>query len=169
MTIALELAGVAKSFTMHLQGGVRLSIVADVTLPTTRPDRGVLLRDVTGAGEDERPRQLDGGRGAVAGVDDAYATLGRRRAVDGRVAGPRRGDEAEVRQSLEDGARERCPLAHDAQDVKGLQTLDDRIRIGEMIVKYGDGRPPIERRPVRKRKRDVLVVVQDGDSVAFLL
>ena len=30
--VALELAGVAKTFTMHLQGGVRLSVVAGVEL-----------------------------------------------------------------------------------------------------------------------------------------
>jgi len=30
MPVALELSGVSKSFTMHLQGGVRLSVVADV-------------------------------------------------------------------------------------------------------------------------------------------
>jgi hypothetical protein len=38
-----------------------------------------------------------------------------------------------------------------------------------MVVKYGDGRPPIQHRPVRERKRDVLVVVQDGDSEVLLL
>ena len=31
MTPALELRDVAKSFTMHLQGGVRLAVVAGVT------------------------------------------------------------------------------------------------------------------------------------------
>ena len=41
--------------------------------------------------------------------------------------------------------------------------------VGEMVVKYGDGRPLIQHRPVRERKSDVLVVVKDGDSEAFWL
>src|ERR1700733_9769099 len=38
----------------------------------------------------------------------------------------------------------------------------DGIGVREMDVKYGDGRPRIQRRPARERKGDVLVVVQDG-------
>ncbi|HUI95732.1 MAG TPA: phosphonate C-P lyase system protein PhnL [Xanthobacteraceae bacterium] len=50
MSIALELAGVAKSFTMHLQGGVRLSIVADVTF-SVRRGQCVVLAGASGAGK----------------------------------------------------------------------------------------------------------------------
>ena len=38
-----------------------------------------------------------------------------------------------------------------------------------MVVKYGDGRPLIQRRPIRERKSDVLVVVKDSNSDAFWL
>ena len=50
MTVALELAAVAKSFTMHLQGGVRLSIVADVTF-SVRRGACVVLAGASGAGK----------------------------------------------------------------------------------------------------------------------
>jgi alpha-D-ribose 1-methylphosphonate 5-triphosphate synthase subunit PhnL len=50
MTVALELARVAKSFTMHLQGGVRLSIVADVTFSVRRGEC-VVLAGPSGAGK----------------------------------------------------------------------------------------------------------------------
>src|SRR5262249_55363815 len=50
MSIALELAGVAKSFTMHLQGGVRLSVVSGVTF-SVRPGECVVLSGPSGAGK----------------------------------------------------------------------------------------------------------------------
>jgi alpha-D-ribose 1-methylphosphonate 5-triphosphate synthase subunit PhnL len=50
MSIALELAGVAKSFTMHLQGGVRLSVVSGVTF-AVRPGECVVLSGPSGAGK----------------------------------------------------------------------------------------------------------------------
>src|SRR5215510_16053375 len=42
MTLALELVGIGKSFTMHLQGGIRLSVVADVTFAVSRGECVVL-------------------------------------------------------------------------------------------------------------------------------
>jgi alpha-D-ribose 1-methylphosphonate 5-triphosphate synthase subunit PhnL len=50
MSIALELAGVAKSFTMHLQGGIRLSVVSGVTF-AVRPGECVVLSGPSGAGK----------------------------------------------------------------------------------------------------------------------
>ena len=49
MTPALELRDVAKSFTMHLQGGVRLSVVAGVTF-SVRAGECVVLAGPSGAG-----------------------------------------------------------------------------------------------------------------------
>ncbi len=49
-TIALKLAGVAKDFTMHLQGGVRLSVVSGVTF-AVRPGECVVLSGPSGAGK----------------------------------------------------------------------------------------------------------------------
>src|ERR1700735_2739311 len=50
MTPALELRDVAKSFTMHLQGGVRLSVVAGVTF-SVRAGECVVLAGPSGAGK----------------------------------------------------------------------------------------------------------------------
>jgi len=59
MTVALELAGVAKNFTMHLQGGVRLSIVADVTF-SVRRGQCVVLAGASGAGKSSVLRMIFG-------------------------------------------------------------------------------------------------------------
>jgi len=50
MMTALELCDVAKSFTMHLQGGVRLSVVASVTF-SVRAGECVVLAGPSGAGK----------------------------------------------------------------------------------------------------------------------
>jgi len=50
MTAALELSGVGKTFTMHLQGGVRLSVVSDVSF-TAEPGECVVLAGSSGAGK----------------------------------------------------------------------------------------------------------------------
>ncbi|HZC54814.1 MAG TPA: phosphonate C-P lyase system protein PhnL [Xanthobacteraceae bacterium] len=50
MTTALELHDVAKSFTMHLQGGVRLSVVAGVTF-SVHAGECVVLAGPSGAGK----------------------------------------------------------------------------------------------------------------------
>jgi alpha-D-ribose 1-methylphosphonate 5-triphosphate synthase subunit PhnL len=50
MTPALELSDVAKSFTMHLQGGVRLAVVAGVTF-SVRAGECVVLTGPSGAGK----------------------------------------------------------------------------------------------------------------------
>jgi len=50
MSIALELADVAKSFVMHLQGGVRLSVVSGVTF-SVRPGECIVLSGPSGAGK----------------------------------------------------------------------------------------------------------------------
>jgi alpha-D-ribose 1-methylphosphonate 5-triphosphate synthase subunit PhnL len=50
MSAALELSGVGKSFTMHLQGGVRLSVVSGVSF-TVRPGECVVLSGPSGTGK----------------------------------------------------------------------------------------------------------------------
>lgn len=50
MTIALELNGVAKSFTMHLQGGIRLPAVSDVAI-SVRAGQCAVLDGPSGAGK----------------------------------------------------------------------------------------------------------------------
>lgn len=50
MNTALQLSGVAKTFTMHLQGGVRLSVVNGVTL-SARAGECVVLAGPSGVGK----------------------------------------------------------------------------------------------------------------------
>jgi len=50
MTIALEVSGVAKSFIMHLQGGIRLSVVSGVEF-AVRPGECTVLAGPSGAGK----------------------------------------------------------------------------------------------------------------------
>jgi len=50
MTVALELAGVAKTFTMHLQGGVRLPVVSGVSF-AVQPGECAVLAGPSGAGK----------------------------------------------------------------------------------------------------------------------
>jgi alpha-D-ribose 1-methylphosphonate 5-triphosphate synthase subunit PhnL len=50
MSVALELSGVGKSFTMHLQGGVRLSIVSGVSF-SVHSGECVVLAGPSGAGK----------------------------------------------------------------------------------------------------------------------
>src|SRR5262245_5527226 len=50
MTTALELVDVAKSFTMHLQGGVRLSVVSGVQF-SVRPGECAVLAGPSGTGK----------------------------------------------------------------------------------------------------------------------
>jgi alpha-D-ribose 1-methylphosphonate 5-triphosphate synthase subunit PhnL len=99
MSIALELAGVAKGFTMHLQGGIRLSVVSGVTF-AVRPGECVVLSGPSGAGKSSVLKMIFGsyrcerGRILVAQgedyVDVARATprqiLGLRRDTIGYVS-----------------------------------------------------------------------------------
>jgi alpha-D-ribose 1-methylphosphonate 5-triphosphate synthase subunit PhnL len=48
--IALRLSGAAKTFTMHLQGGIRLPVVADVSF-AVEPGQCVVLAGPSGAGK----------------------------------------------------------------------------------------------------------------------
>jgi len=50
MSAILKLSGVSKTFTMHLQGGVRLPVVADVTF-SLRPAECTVLAGPSGAGK----------------------------------------------------------------------------------------------------------------------
>jgi alpha-D-ribose 1-methylphosphonate 5-triphosphate synthase subunit PhnL len=60
MSVALELSGVAKSFTMHLQGGVRLSVIAGVTFQV-RAGKCVVLAGPSGTGKSSILKMIFGG------------------------------------------------------------------------------------------------------------
>jgi alpha-D-ribose 1-methylphosphonate 5-triphosphate synthase subunit PhnL len=83
MTPALELRDVGKSFTMHLQGGVRLAVVAGVTF-SVRAGECVVLAGPSGAGKSSILKMIFGNyrcdqgqilvRDDAAGFDIATAT-----------------------------------------------------------------------------------------------
>jgi len=85
MTPALELRDVAKSFTMHLQGGVRLSVVAGVTF-SVRAGECVVLAGPSGAGKSSILKMIFGNyrcdQGQILLHDEA-------RSVDVATATPR--------------------------------------------------------------------------------
>src|SRR5580704_9086148 len=85
--------------------------------------------------------------------------------IDRRVSLSRRRNELEIGKALNHVARQRSPLAHDADDIKRLQPLDHGVRIGEVALKYGDLRSIAEHRPVGALKRHILVIVQNSDLV----
>ena len=60
MSLALELSGVAKSFTMHLQGGVRLSVIAGVTF-SVQAGECVVLVGPSGTGKSSILQMIFGG------------------------------------------------------------------------------------------------------------
>jgi alpha-D-ribose 1-methylphosphonate 5-triphosphate synthase subunit PhnL len=96
MSIALELAGVAKDFTMHLQGGVRLSVISGVTF-SVRPGECVVLSGPSGAGKSSVLKMIFGsyrcerGRILVAQArDDAEHYVDVARATPRQILGLRR-------------------------------------------------------------------------------
>src|SRR5438445_12829328 len=82
--------------------------------------------------------------------------------IDRCVYGSRRGNELEIGKALNDVAGHRRPLAHDTNDIKRQQPLNHGVRIGEVVLKYGDVRSLAEPRPVGTLKRHILVIVQNS-------
>ena len=60
-------------------------------------------------------------------MNDLHASLSRSLEIDRGVPARRRGDQAELGQALDDGARHRRALSHHADDVEWLQALDDGV------------------------------------------
>jgi hypothetical protein len=85
--------------------------------------------------------------------------------IDRRVSGSRRGNELEIEKALNAVAGQWGPFAHDTNDIKRQQTLNDGFRIGEVVLKYGDVRSIAEHRPIGTRERHVLVIVQNSNLV----
>jgi alpha-D-ribose 1-methylphosphonate 5-triphosphate synthase subunit PhnL len=74
MSAILELAGVSKTFTMHLQGGVRLPVVADVSF-SLQPAQCAVLTGPSGVGKSSILKMIFGSyrcdRGRILVRDDA--------------------------------------------------------------------------------------------------
>jgi alpha-D-ribose 1-methylphosphonate 5-triphosphate synthase subunit PhnL len=85
MNAALELSGVGKAFTMHLQGGIRLSVVSNVSF-AVQPGECLVLAGPSGAGKSSILKMVFGSyrcdRGSILVRHD-------RRTVDVARAEPR--------------------------------------------------------------------------------
>src|SRR6202040_3711972 len=117
------------------------------------------------AGQDQRPGKFDGWVRAIPGVNHCDPMLVRGGYIDRRVYGSRRGNELEIGKALNDVAGQRGPLAHDTNDIKSQQPLNHGLRIGEVVLKYGDIRSITEHRPICALKRHILVIIQNSDLV----
>jgi hypothetical protein len=85
--------------------------------------------------------------------------------IDRGVSWSRRGNELEIGKALDDVARQRGTLAHDTYDIKGQQSLNQRVGIGEMVLKYRDVHSIAKHRPIGAFQRHVLVVVENSNVV----
>src|SRR5260370_41906503 len=85
--------------------------------------------------------------------------------IDRRVYSSRRGNELEIGKALNDVAGQRSPLAHNTNNIKRQQPLNQGVRIGEEVLKYGDVRSIAEHRPIGALKRYIYIVVQNNDLV----
>jgi len=83
------------------------------------------------------------------------------RHVTGAIAAGRADQKFELRQRLDDRARERRALAHRADNGKTLECLDDLVRGPEMLVEDLDRDIALHLRPVGHGERHVLVVVEN--------
>src|SRR5690242_16621164 len=83
--------------------------------------------------------------------------------IDRRVSRSRQGNELEIGKALNNVTGQRGPLAHDTNDIKRQQPLNHGVRIGEVVLKYGDVRSIAEQRPIGALKRNTLVIVQNSD------
>src|SRR5258707_1555049 len=120
---------------------------------------------MSGGGQDQRPRKFDRRIRLIPRVNHCDPTIASAGDIDRRVSRSRRGNELEIRKALNDVAGQRGPLAHDTNDVKRQQPLNHGVRIGEVVLKYGDVRSIAEHRPIGALKRHILVIVQNSDLV----
>ena len=95
-------------------------------------------------------------------VRNYYAVLRRRRHVEVGQVHPDDRDQLEIRQSLEQAARQAHPLAHGAEHVERLQR-DGSLILREMLIENCYLGLAVERRPVRKLNRNLRVVVEDSN------
>src|ERR1700726_1225009 len=116
-------------------------------------------------GQDQRPGKFDRRIRSITRVNDGDPMIARGVDIDRSVSRSRRGDELELGKALNDVAGQRGSLAHDTNDIKRQQQLNQGVRIGEVVLKYGDVRSITEHGPIGALKRHILVVVQHSDLV----
>src|SRR6202011_1406612 len=119
--------------------------------------------DMSRGGQDQRPGQFDRRVRPISRVNQCDPLIARGGDIDRRVYGSRRGNELEIGKALNDVAGQRGSLAHDTNDIKRQQPLNHGLRIGEVVLKYGDVRSIAQYRPISALKRRILVIVQNSD------
>src|SRR6266404_9023113 len=120
--------------------GLSTEIRAHCLLPAAGSDGVALRHDMSGGGQDQRPGKFDRGVRAISRVNHCDPMIARGIDIDRRVSRSRRGNEFEIGKALNDVAGQRSPLAHDTNDVKRQQPLNHGVRIGEVVLTYGDVR-----------------------------
>src|SRR5260370_41795554 len=85
--------------------------------------------------------------------------------IERRVYRSRRGKEPGDGEGLNDVEGHGWPLAHDTNDVKRLQPLNQGVRVGEVVLEHREVRLIAEHRPIGALKRHILVIVQNSDLV----
>src|SRR3984893_1897375 len=144
-----------------------MEISAHSLLPATGSDGVALRHDMSRRGQDQRPGKFDRRVRAIPRVNHCDPMVARGGHIDRRVSRSRRGNELEIGKALNDVAGQRGSLAHDTNNIKRPQPLNQGIRIGEVVLKYGDVRSIAEHRPIGALKRRILVIVQNSDLVSL--
>src|SRR2546425_2927231 len=145
--------------------GLSTEIRAHCLLPAAGSDGVALRHDMARGGQDQRPGKFDRRVRSIPRVNHRDPTVARGGDINRRVYRSRRGNEFEIGKALNDVAGQRGPLAHDTNDIKRQQPLNDGVWIGEVVLKYGDIRSIAEHRPIGALKCHILVIVQNGDLV----
>src|ERR1700693_1601201 len=143
--------------------GLSAEISAHCLLPAAGSYRVALRRDMSRGGQDKRPGEFDGRVRTIPRVNYCDPMVAGGAEIDRRVSSSRRGNELEIGKTLNDVARQRGPLAHDTNDIKRQQPLNHGLRLGEVVLKYGDVRSIAQYRPISALKRRILVIVQNSD------
>src|SRR5207247_9846036 len=114
-----ELARAEQSEALAAQGHARRKAF----VPAAGAHVALAFGEAARGGDDEAPCQLGGGRRAVsrAGMADRDAALAAGRRVEAARAAAGQADELQIRQALDERARKRGALAHQAQDVEGRE------------------------------------------------
>src|ERR1700680_3348873 len=145
--------------------GLSAEISADCLLPAAGSYRVALRHDMSRGGQDQRPGKVDGRVRTIPRVNYCDPMVAAGGDIDRRVSSSRRGNELEIGKTLNDVARQRGPLAHDTNDIKRQQPLNHGLRIGYVVLKYGDVCAMAEYRPIGSLKRRILVIVQNSNLV----
>ena len=88
--------------------------------------------------------------------------------VDGCVRRPRRHQQSQIRQSLQDRSRERSALPHRGDDVEVLDPADQRIGVGNMVAKDRNFDRITKRGPVCHLEGHALKVIEHGNTIDLL-